>query len=107
VRNPFAETGAANSFLANFEDFGMGFQGSESQLTMTPLQRQIIDAERTRRAEAQQERREEMMEGNGGGQQQQPQRQRNSRAGGGGNSNRQSETVRYINKSENPDYEFD
>lgn len=81
----------------------MGFHGSESQLTMTPLQRQIIDAERTRRAEAQRERHEEMMGDTGGGQQQ-PQRPRNSRAGGG--SNRQSETVRYINKSENPDYEF-
>lgn len=81
----------------------MGFQGSESQLTLTPFQRQIIDAERTRRAEAKQEKQDEMMSGQQGGGQQ-PQRPQNSRAGG--DSDRQSETVRYINESENPDYEF-
>lgn len=99
--NPFAATGAANSFLANFEDLGMGFHGSDSQLTITPLQRQIIDAERERRAKAKQEQREEMQNGQGGD----SQRPMNSRAGGGNTSN-QSETVRYVNKSENPDYEF-
>lgn len=85
----------------------MGFRGSDDQRNLTPLQRQILDAERSRRARAKQERMEEMQSGTGGHGQQTPQggqRPTNSRAGG--NTRTQEETVRYINRSENPDYEF-
>ncbi len=81
----------------------MGFRGSDSQLSLTPFQRQVIDAERVRRSKQKQEQREEMMNQGQGGQQSQP--PMNSRAGGsGGNTNKQSETVRYVNESENPDF---
>lgn len=108
MRSPFAETGAASSFVTLFKDYGMGFHGSDDQLSLTPLQRQIIEAEEARRARAQEERMEEMRnpQGSPSGAPAGGGRPRNSRAGGAGNTTNQSETVRYINKSENPDYEF-
>jgi hypothetical protein len=82
----------------------MGFRGSDDQRHLTPLQRQIIDAERSRRATAQQERQQEMMNQQPGGHG--PSRPLNSRGpAGNGGSTRQSETVRYVNTSENPDHE--
>lgn len=104
MRSPFAETGAASSFVTLFKDYGMGFHGSEDQLSLTPLQRQIIEAEEARRARQKQEQMEEMQNQQGGSSG--VQRPMNSRAGGAGNSQSQSETVRYINTQENPDYEF-
>lgn len=79
----------------------MGVVGSDSQLTLTPFQRQIIEAEENRRAEEQQQQMDAARAGEGGGQ-----RPRNARAstGGTGETNTQSETVRYINTNENPEH---
>lgn len=102
--NPFAETGAASSFVFLLEDYDMGFHGSDSQLTLTPLQRQIIEAEKSRQAEQQEER---MPDDGPSSNQPSPSRPLNSKgsAGGGGNKTSQQETVRYVNTSENPDYD--
>ncbi|AGC34292.1 tail assembly chaperone [Halorubrum sodomense tailed virus 2] len=104
----FRRDGAASSFVTLFKDYNMGFHGSDDQLSLTPLQRQIIEAEEARRARAQEEKMEEMRNPSGSspGAQAGAGRPRNSRAGGAGNSTDQKETVRYINKSENPDFQF-
>ena len=108
-QNPFAEMGGASSFVTLFKDYGMGFRGSDDQRDLTPLQRQIIEAEEVRRAEAQEQKHEEMREqATGGGGQSQPSRTMNSRAGGGGGGgsggNGYAETTRYVNRAENPDF---
>lgn len=100
-RNPFAETGAASSVIALQEDLGLDFVG-DSQLDITPFQRQMFEAEKAREAEAKEEKMEEARGGGGGGG-----RQMNSMNGqsppGGSSELSQSETVRYINEDEGED----
>jgi len=95
--------GAASSLYDNLKEFDMGFRGTDDQRNLTPFQRQILDAERGRRAKKKKEQREKMRkEARPNGQT--PSRPTNSRAGGS-SGNSQEETVRYINKNENPDFE--
>lgn len=103
-QTPFAKVGAASSVKRLLDQYNSQITGIEHQGQLTPIQRQILDAAEKHEAEKQRERREEMRQqqtgGRGGG------RTRNARAGGGqSGGNTQAETVRYINKQENPDHD--
>lgn len=106
---PFATVGAASSVKRLLKDYESGIVGIDHQTTLTPFQRQILDAAEAHEAEQKRQRQEEMrqqaQQGGSG-------RQRNSRArsgggpSGGGETN--AETVRYINERESdPDYDYE
>jgi hypothetical protein len=103
-RNHFAETGAASSFKQQIEEHSCGYTdlpGVDHLGQITPFQRQVIDAANEKEAEEQERRQEEARKGNSGG------RPRNSRAQGSeGSDMSQEETVRYVNKQENPDHDI-
>lgn len=105
--NPFAETGAASSFKRQIENYSNGLTdlpGVTHLGEITPFQRQVLDAAVAEENRRQEERQQEMKG------QTSPARPTNPRAGGvGPKSGPQSqfgqhETVRYINKNENPDH---
>jgi hypothetical protein len=68
---------------------------------LTPFQNQVLDAAEKKEQEEKEKQREEARNGNGP--------QRNSRGGPSGGSPgskmEQEETVRYVNRQENPDHE--
>ena len=92
--NPFAETGAASSILTLQEDLGLSFVG-DSQLEITPFQRQMFEAEKARQAEAQEEK---MSQARGGSSRRKNSMNSQSPPASSGRS--QSETVRYINNGD-------
>jgi hypothetical protein len=99
--------GAGSEFLGLYDDLGADFVGSDDQRKLTPFQRQVYSATKAKEAEEKEKKREEALgEGAGGGGG--PSRPRNPRSSSHPNSQNsgmnQQETVRYINKSENPDY---
>lgn len=98
--NPFAETGAASSILALKEDLGADFVGTDSQLDLTPFQRQMFEAEKARQAEAQEEK---MSQARGGSSRRQNSMNSQSPPASSGKS--RSETVRYINEGDDNDEE--
>jgi len=79
---------------------------------VTPFQRQVLDAASRKEHEQQERKREEMQQQGPGGGSPGPSRPTNPRSngvgknpGGGGTSDLgQQETVRYVNRSENPDH---
>lgn len=90
----FAETGAASSIVALLEK-GIGL-GYSSQAELVPIQKQVIAAELARQSKEQEEEMEQSRTSN-----QTP----NAAARSHQSSLDETETVRYVNKSENPDYE--
>lgn len=71
---------------------------------MTPFQRQVIAAARKWEAEQERERQQELHQQAGGGGADRPRNSRASGGTGGQSGLGQEETVRYINKQENPDH---
>lgn len=96
--NPFAETGAASSIIALSEDLGLDFVG-DSQLDITPFQRQMFEAEKAREAEAKEEKMEQARNGDGGGGGRTP-NSMNNQSPPASSGRGQSETVRYLNDGE-------
>jgi sRNA-binding protein len=101
--NPFAETGAASSILALKEDIQLDFVG-ESQLDITPFQRQMIEAEKARQAEQKKEQQEKARNAGGGGGGRTPNSMNSQSPAGSSHSN--SETVRYINENDGDESEL-
>lgn len=105
-QKPFAETGAASSFKNRIENHSGGITdlpGVDHIGDLTPFQKQVLDAAEQKEAEEQKRKREEARQQHGRGG-----RSRNARSGSGdspGSTVEQEETVRYINKQENPDHE--
>lgn len=95
--NPFAETGAASSIIALSDDLGLDFVG-ESQLDITPFQRQMFEAEKARQAEEQEERMEQAQSGGEGGGR--TPNSMNNQSPPGDSELSRSETVRYLNESD-------
>jgi hypothetical protein len=74
---------------------GIGIVG-DTQETITPFQRQVFEAEQSRRAEAKEEKLDQAQSGGGG-------RRQNSMAGGTGPTTSRSETIRYETDGERDD----
>lgn len=85
-------------------DVGASFVGCTDQSQLTPFQRQVIEATKVEEAKEQERQQEERMaqsQGNDG----RVRNSRRNRGGDGGSSGLGSkETVRYINREENPDH---
>lgn len=102
TQNPFVETGAANSIFALADELGAGFVGSDSQLKLTPFQKQVFNSYKV----AQQEEQEARMEdAKGGGSS--SSRPRNPRASSSGDDHSMSETVRYKSNNDFSDEDSD
>lgn len=82
------------------EDLGLDFVG-DSQMDITPFQRQVYEAEQARKARAKQEQMPNDMGGGGGGR---TPNSRNNQSPGDSDLSR-SETVRYVNESPDGDDE--
>jgi len=106
VQKPFAETGAASSFKNRIENHANGvtdLPGVDHLGDLTPFQNQVLDAAQKKEAEEKKRQREEAR--NQGGK---SGRQRNPKSSGpaGQGGFEREETVRYINKEENPDHQI-
>jgi len=96
--------GAASSFKNRIENHSNGITdlpGVDDMGDLTPFQNQVLDAAEKKEAEEKEKQREEAR--NGGSSGGSAGRQRNSRASNNGMS--REEHVRYVNTSENPDFE--
>ena len=103
-QSSFAETGAASSFKNRVENHSGGITdlpGVEHMGDMTPFQNQVLDAAEKKEQEEKEKQRKEARENAGSGNSEPT---RNARSGGSSNSDLgRTETVRYVNKQENPD----
>ena len=101
----FAETGAASSVLALKEDLGLDFVGND-QLEITPFQRQVFEAEKSRQTREKEKKMEEARNGAGGaggGRTPNSLNNQSPPGAGAGNSSGQTETIRYVNEGDSTD----
>ncbi|UBF22041.1 tail assembly chaperone [Halorubrum virus HRTV-15] len=100
----FADSGAAGIIFGLKSEVGAGFVGCDSQLEMTPFQRQVFEAEKVREHQEQERQMEAARGGNMGGGGRTPNAAHPS-VPSSGNKRSRRETVRYVNDSpdENPE----
>lgn len=101
---PFAETGAASSFKRRIENHSAGITdlpGVNDLGDLTPFQNQVLDAAEAKEQEEKRKQQEEARNQHSSGRS--SSRTQNSRASNNGMGH--EETIRYVNKSENPDFE--
>jgi hypothetical protein len=105
-RKPFAETGVASSFKNRIENHSNGITdlpGVDHFGDLTTFQNQVLDAAQAKEAREKEKKREEARNGGGTGG-----RTRNSRSGSSQTgATKQEETVRYVNKNESSEFEFE